>query len=85
MRVMLVEKDVYNLIETDPIPASVGIWKQKIKENWIAMGIAMQIIKECVNNDIFNNIINITNVKKIWEKLRISCFQVGQAVVYSIL
>ena len=67
------------------MPAPVKIWKQKIKENWMVMGIAIQIIKESISNDIFNNIINITNLKKMWEKLHISCFQVGQAVIYPIL
>ena len=47
----------------------IEIWKQKIKENRIAIGTVIRIIKKSVNNDIFNKIINITDCKEMWEKL----------------
>ena len=46
--------------------------------------IVTQIIKERVNNDIFNNIINILDPKKIQEKLCTKCFQVRQRIIYFI-
>lgn len=85
MRAMLVEKDIWDLIKTSPKPAPVRIWEQKIKKNRIAIGIVTQIIKEGISNNIFNNIIDITDPKEMWEKLRIACFQIGQRVIYSIL
>lgn len=38
---------------------------KKITENRIAIGTITRIIKKHVSNDIFNNIINITDPKKI--------------------
>ena len=35
----------------------------------MVVDIATRIIKEGVSNNIFNNIINITDFQKIWEKL----------------
>lgn len=43
----------------------IEIWKQKIKENRIAIGTVIRIIKKSVNNDIFNKIINITDCKEM--------------------
>lgn len=85
MTTMLVEKNIWNLIKTGPKPASVRIWEQKIKENWIAIGTVTQIIKEGISNNIFNNIIDITDPKEMWEKLCVACSQVGERVIYSIL
>lgn len=51
----------------------------------MAVGTATRIIKEGVSDDIFNNIIDITDPKEMWDKLRAACSQVGQGVVYSIL
>lgn len=51
----------------------------------MAIEIATWIIKEGVNDNIFNNIINITDPKKMWEKLRVIYLQVGQDVIYFIL
>lgn len=82
---MLVEKDVWDLIETGPRPEPAAFWEQKSKENRMAVGTATRIIKEGVSDDIFNNIIDITNPQEMWEKLRTACSQVGQGVVYSIL
>lgn len=51
----------------------------------MAIGTATRIIKEGVSDDIFNNIIGMTDPEEMWEKLRTACSQVGQGVVYSIL
>ena len=51
----------------------------------MAVETATRIIKEGMSDDIFNNIIDITDPKEMWEKLRSACSQVGQGVVYSIL
>lgn len=45
---------------------------KKITENRIAIGIITRIIKKCVSNDIFNNIINITDPKKYIKETIIS-------------
>ncbi len=82
---MLIEKDVWDLVETGPRPVPATIWEQKTKENRMAVGTATRIIKEGVSDDIFNNIIDVTDPKEMWEKLRAACSQVGQGVVYSIL
>lgn len=42
---------------------------KKIKENQIAIKTATQIMNKSISHDIFNNIINITDVKKMWKKL----------------
>lgn len=51
----------------------------------MAIGIAIRIIKEGISDDIFNNIIDLTDPKEIWEKWCAACTQVSQDVVYSIL
>lgn len=84
---MLIEKDVWDLIEIGPHEDPVALWEQekKIKENRMAIGTATRIIKEGVSDDIFNNIIDVTDPQEMWQKLRTACSQVGQGVVYSIL
>ena len=51
----------------------------------MAIGTVTRIIKESVSDDIFNNIIEITDPRKMWEKLQIVCLQISQDIVYSIL
>ena len=82
---MLIEKDIWDLVEMGPRPNPATIWEQKTKENRMAAGTATRIIKEGISDNIFNNIIDITDLKEMWEKLRAACSQVGQRVVYSIL
>lgn len=50
----------------------------------MAIGTATWIINKGISNNIFNNIIDITNSKEMWEKLCATCFQIGHGVVYSI-
>lgn len=50
----------------------------------MAIEITTRIIKENVNNDILNNIINITNLQKMWEKFCTTCSQFKQDIIYSI-
>lgn len=68
---MLIEKDVYDLIKNSLWQLSIAVWEQeqKIKKNQMAIGIAIEIIKEIVSNGIFHNIINITDFKEMWEML----------------
>lgn len=79
------EKDVWDLIENGPRPEPAPFWEQRSKENRMAVGTATRLIREGVSDDIFNNIIDITDPREMWEKLRTACSQVGQGVVYSIL
>lgn len=72
-RAMLIEKDVWDLVETGPRPAQATIGEQKTKENRMAIGTATRIIKEGVSDNIFNNIIDITDPKEMWGKLRSAC------------
>lgn len=51
----------------------------------MAIRTATYIIKKDVNNDILNNIIDISDPKVIWEQICVACAQVSQSVVYFIL
>ena len=64
---MLIEKDVWDLIEESPRQPPTVLWEreQKIKENRIAIGIATRIIKEGISDDILNNIIDITDPQEM--------------------
>lgn len=79
---MLIEKDVWDLVEVGPRQNRP---LAEIKKNRMAVGTATRIIKEGVSDDIFNNIIDVTDPQEMWRKLRTACSQVGQGVVYSIL
>lgn len=78
-RAMLVEKDVWDQIEigSRQPPTTLSERELKTKENQMAIGMATRIIKKGVNDDIFNNIINIIDPKEMWEKLRAAYLQVG--------
>lgn len=82
---ILIEKDIWDLIETGPRRTKAIIWEQKTKKNCIAIKTVIKIIKKDINNNIFNNIIDITDLKKRWDKLYYVYSQVGQKVVYSIV
>lgn len=64
---MLIKKDVWDFIKVGPQEDSLALLarKKKIKKNWMVVKTATQIIKECVSNDIFNNIIDVTNLQEI--------------------
>lgn len=51
----------------------------------MAVDIAQRIIREGVSNQIAFNIIDLKNLKKMWDKLKSICIKVDQGVVYSIL
>ena len=85
---MLIEKDVWDLVETGPRPQqqnASALFDHKTKEDRIAIGTAGRIIREGLSDDLFNNIIDIDDPKEMWAKLKSVCSQVGQGVVYSIL
>lgn len=85
---MLIEKDVWDLVETDPRPIKQNastLFDHKVKEERIAIGAAGRIIREGLSNDLFNNVIDIDDPKEMWKKLQSVCSQVGQGVIYSIL
>lgn len=77
---MLIEKAVWDLVKTGSKPED-----QKTKKNHMTIGSATEIIKKSIGNDIFNNIINFSNLKELWEKLYSTYSQVGQKIVQSIL
>lgn len=84
---MLIEKDVWGLIETGPRPIRENprLWGKEIKEDRMAIGIARRIIVEVVNDQIAFNIMDLEDPKDMWTKLKSICSEVGQGVVYSIL
>ena len=85
---MLIEKDIWDLVKTGLRPQqqnASAVFNHKTKEDQIAIGTTGRIIREGLSNDLFNNIINIDNLKEMWAKLKSVCSQVGQGVVYLIL
>ena len=50
-----------------------------------AKGTALRIILETIDNNLFCTIDGIKEIKEIWNKLKITCLQVGQVVIYTIL
>lgn len=78
-KAILIEKDVCNLFKVGLQQDLNALWEQekKIKENRMAVGTATRIIKKSVSNDIFNNIIDMTDPKEMWQKLRTAFFQIG--------
>lgn len=51
----------------------------------MAVGIAQQIIREGVSDQIAFNIMDLKDPKEMWDKLKSICTKFGQGVVYSIL
>lgn len=69
---MLIEKDVWDLVETSPQRQQQNastLFDHKVKEDQIAVGTAGRIIREGVSNNLFNNIIDIDNPQAMWAKL----------------
>ena len=50
-----------------------------------AKGTALRIILESIDDNLFCMIEGIDGIAEIWDKLRTTCSQVGQGVVYTIL
>ncbi|SLM36104.1 hypothetical protein LPUS_05544 [Lasallia pustulata] len=50
-----------------------------------AKGTALRIILESIGNNLFRTIEGIEEITEIWDKLKTTCSQVGQGVVYAIL
>ena len=50
-----------------------------------AKGTALRIILESIDDNLFCTIEGINEIAEIWDKLRTTCSQVGQGVVYAIL
>ena len=85
---MLIEKDVWDLVEIGPRPLQQNasrLWDHKEKKDKITVGTASCIIRKGVSDDFFNNIINIDNPQAMWAKLQSVYSYVGQGVIYSIL
>ena len=65
---ILIEKDVWDLVETGSRPLQQNIsklWDYKEKEDRIAIETAGHIIKKDVSDNLFNNIIDINDLQAI--------------------
>lgn len=84
---MLIEKDIWDLVLIGPcfICKNLRIWAKKVKKDQIVVDITQQIIREDVSNQITFNIIDIKDLKQIWDKLKSIYTEVGQRIVYLIL
>ena len=84
---MLIEKDVWDLVSTGLRPQceNTALWSKEIKEDRMVVGIAQRIIREGVSDQIAFNIMDLKDLKEMWEKLKSVFIKVGQGVVYSIL
>ena len=50
-----------------------------------AKGTALRIILEFIDDNLFCTIEGINEIAEIWDKLRTTCLQIGQGVIYTIL
>ena len=50
-----------------------------------AKGTALRIILESIDDNLFCTIEGMEEITEIWDKLKTTCSQVGQGVVYAIL
>ena len=46
---------------------------------------ALRIILESIDDNLFHTIEGINKIAEIWDKLRTTCLQVSQEVIYTIL
>lgn len=69
---MPIEKDIWDIVSVGPRPirAPGALWDFKVKEDRMAIGTAIRIIQSGVNDDIFNNIIDLEDPRLMWEKLK---------------
>lgn len=56
-----------------------------MKKDQMTINIAQQIIRGVISNEIAFNIMNLKDLKEIWDKLKIIYIKIDQEVVYSIL
>lgn len=61
------------------------LFVKKVKKDHIAIGTVQQIIKEGVSDQIAFNIMDLRNLKELWDKLKNIYTEIVQGVVYSIL
>ena len=51
----------------------------------MTLGIAQQIIRERISDQIAFNIMNLRDPKEIWNKLKSICIEISQGIIYFIL
>ena len=73
------EKGVWDLTGNGTAPQRTQAVMEKAK------GTALRIILESIDDNLFRTIEGIDEIAEIWDKLRTTCSQVGQGVVYTIL
>lgn len=64
---MLMEKDVWDLVSIRPRPQCKNprLWAKDVKEDCIVVGIAQQIIRESISDEITFNIIDLEDPKEM--------------------
>ena len=85
---ILIEKDVWDLIATGSCPEcqNPDLFTKEVKEDCrIVVGIARRIILEGVSNQIAFNIMDLEDLKEMWDKVKSICSKIEQGVVYLIL
>ncbi|SLM37521.1 hypothetical protein LPUS_07382 [Lasallia pustulata] len=73
------EKGVWDLIGNGAATQRTQATLEKAK------GTALRIILESIDDNLFRTIEGIEEITEIWDKLKTTCSQVGQGVVYAIL
>ena len=73
------EKGVWDLTGNGTAPQQTQAVMEKAKET------ALRIILESIDDNLFRTIEGIDKIAEIWDKLRTTCLQVGQGVIYTIL
>ncbi len=51
----------------------------------MTIGTVQQIIRKGISDQIAFNIMDLKDPKKMWDKLKSVCTEIGQGVIYSIL
>ena len=73
------EKGVWDLTGNGTAPQRTQAVMEKAK------GTALRIILKSINDNLFCTIEGIDEIAEIWDKLKTTCLQVGQGVIYIIL
>lgn len=61
---------------------NLSFWMKKIQKDCMVIGIAQQIIKKGISNQIAFNIMDLKDFKKMWNKLKSIYIQIGQEIIY---